>query len=70
VWIPALTFFFYRRPHSELVVDRDPELLLAPQVALGRLYGGVSQQELDLLEGPSGEPAELGAGPPIMPTSA
>ncbi len=42
--------------HFKLVVDRHLELPLSSQVALGRLDGGVPQQELDLLEGPAGEP--------------
>jgi hypothetical protein len=43
--------------HPELVVHRHLELLLSPEVALGRLDGGVPQQKLDLLEGTAGEPA-------------
>jgi hypothetical protein len=41
----------------QLVVDRHLELLLATQVALGRLDRGMPQQELDLLECSAREPA-------------
>ena len=47
-----------------MVIDGDGDLLLGPQVALGRLDGRVPQQKLDLLEVPAILPAEPGAGPP------
>ena len=43
---------------SQVVVHRDLNILLRPQIAFGRLDGGVPQQELDLLEIPAVLPAE------------
>jgi len=37
---------------SQAVVDRDSELLLAAQVALGRLDRDLAEQELDLIQYP------------------
>ena len=37
-----------------------PELLLAPEVALGRLYRNVPKEELDLVQFPAGEVTQPG----------
>src|SRR5258708_7717857 len=58
IWGPLLA------SNRQVVVHGDLELLLPPQVALGRLDGGVPQKKLNLLEGASGEPTEFRAGPP------
>jgi hypothetical protein len=47
---------------SKIVVHRDLNVLLRAQIALGRLDGGVAEQEFDLLEIPAVLPAQLGAG--------
>jgi hypothetical protein len=53
------------------------QILLGPEVALGRLHGRVAQQKLDLLKFASGRAAQLRAGAsqvvgamPGTPTSA
>jgi hypothetical protein len=47
---------------AQVVVDRDLDVLLRPQIAFGGLDRGVAEQELDLLQIPAVLPAELGAG--------
>jgi hypothetical protein len=47
---------------SQVIVHRDLNILLGAQIALGRLYRRVAEQELDLLEIPAVLPAEFGAG--------
>jgi hypothetical protein len=47
----------------EIVVHRDLNILLRPQVTFSRLDGRVPEQELDLLEIPAILPAQLGASP-------
>src|SRR6516162_9202779 len=49
---------------SQVVIHRLLQILPRSQVALGSLDGCVAQQELNLLEVPTGFAAELGAGPP------
>lgn len=45
------------------VIDGMRQRLLGPKVALGRLDGGMSQQQLDLFELPAGLAAQLRTGP-------
>ena len=45
---------------SDCIVHRHCDLLFRPEVSFCRLDGGVSEQELDLLEITAGFPAELG----------
>jgi hypothetical protein len=40
------------------------QVLAAPQIPFGCLNGGVTEQELDLLQFPARLPAEFGAGTP------
>src|SRR3984957_16371789 len=47
---------------SKVVVDRDLDILIGAQIALGGLDRRVPQQEFDLLEIAAVLPAELGAG--------
>src|ERR1022692_974729 len=60
--------FWKRRPsgvlHTEVVVDRVTKLLLAAQVALGRLNRCVAEQELYLLQFPARQVAQTRAGTP------
>jgi hypothetical protein len=49
---------------SQSIVHCNPELLLAPKVALGRLDRDVAEQKLDLIRFAAGEVAETGAGAP------
>ncbi len=44
------------------IIDRNSYLLLGAEIALSGLNGGVSQQELDLLQIAAALPAELRAG--------
>ena len=52
------------RFNAQAVVDGVPELLLSPEVALGRLDRDVTEQELDLIQFDAGKMAETGAGAP------
>ncbi len=47
---------------AKVVVDRNLDILLRPQITFGRLDRRVPQQEFDLLEIPAVLAAELGAG--------
>jgi hypothetical protein len=47
---------------SQVIVDRDLDILFGAQIAFGGLDRGVPQQELDLLQIAAILPAELGAG--------
>ncbi len=47
---------------SQVIVDRDLDILLGPQIAFGGLDRRVPQQEFDLLQIPAVLPAQLGAG--------
>jgi hypothetical protein len=47
---------------SQVIVDRDLDILLRPQIAFGGLDRRVPQQEFDLLQIPAILPAQLGAG--------
>jgi hypothetical protein len=47
---------------SQVIVDRDLDILFGAQIAFGGLDRGVAEQELDLLQIPAVLPAELGAG--------
>jgi hypothetical protein len=49
---------------SQSVVHRNPELLLASELALGRLDGDVAEQELDLIQLATRDVAKPGAGAP------
>jgi hypothetical protein len=49
---------------SQSVVHRNPELLLASEVALGRLDGDVAEQELDLIQFAARDVAKPRAGAP------
>ena len=46
----------------QIVIHRDIDILFRAQIAFGGLDGGVTEQELDLLEIPAVLPAEFGAG--------
>jgi hypothetical protein len=48
---------------SQVIVHRDLNVLLGPQIALGGLYRGVPQQEFDLLQIPAVLPAQFRASP-------
>jgi hypothetical protein len=48
---------------SQSVVHRNSELLLASEIALGRLDGDVAEQKLDLIQFATREVAETGANP-------
>src|ERR1051326_6229619 len=52
------------RCQLEKIVYRMSEILLAAEVALGRLYRGVPQQELNLLQLSSAVMTQLRTGPP------
>ena len=47
---------------AQVIVHRDLDILLRPQIAFGRLDRRVAQQELDLLEVTAILAAQLGAG--------
>ena len=47
---------------SQVVVHRDLDILLRPEIAFGRLDRGMAEEEFDLLEIPAAFPAEFGAG--------
>jgi hypothetical protein len=47
---------------SQVIVDRDLDILFGAQIAFGGLDGGVAEQELDLFQIPAVLPAELDAG--------
>jgi hypothetical protein len=51
------------RPDTDLIIYREPQTLLATDVALRRLHGDVAKQELYLLQLSSGVVAEPGTGP-------
>jgi hypothetical protein len=44
IWSSGIRF------DSQSIVHRDPELLFASEVALGRLDGDVAEEELELVE--------------------
>jgi len=48
---------------SQIVIHGNGDLLLGTEIAFGRLYRGVAEQEFDLLQIAPVLPAELGAGP-------
>jgi len=48
---------------ADLIVNRVLKTLLTAEVFLGSLHGDVAQQELDLVQFPSGIAAQPGAGP-------
>jgi hypothetical protein len=52
-----------RRPQADVIVDRIPESLFAPQVPFRRLHRNVSQQKLNLLQFPTSLMAQTGASP-------
>ena len=45
-------------------------MLFTAKIPLGRLDGHVAQQELNLVQIPSGIAAQARAGPPLMPNAA
>ena len=49
---------------SQSIIYRRSEMLLRSQVPFRRLYGGMAQQQLDLLQITTGPPAQLRAGTP------
>ena len=65
-WVRFTIAFMLLPIRSELekIVYRMSEILLAAEIALGRLYRRVPQQELNLLQLPSAVMAQLGTGPP------
>ena len=46
---------------SQIIIDRNGDLLIGPQIPLSRLDGRVSEQEFDLLQIPAVLSAQLGA---------
>ena len=50
------------RLHADVIVDRIPETLLAPEISLRRLDGDVTQEKLDLFQFASGLVAQACAG--------
>ena len=56
--------------NAQTVVDGVPELLLTPEVALGRLDRDVPKDELDLVQFAAGEVAQPRACPSLMPGPA
>jgi len=49
---------------SDVVVHRDPELLLAPEISFSRLYGHVPEEELDLIQFAARDMTQTGARTP------
>jgi hypothetical protein len=54
---PASIFGF----DADVIIYRNPKLLFAAEVPLGRLNTHVSEQELDLLQLATGDVAQTGA---------
>jgi hypothetical protein len=48
---------------TQIVIHRDGQFLFRTEISFRRLYGGVTEQELDLLEIAPGLAAELRASP-------
>jgi hypothetical protein len=62
--------------YSAVWLDADPvvsgvlKALLTAKIPLSRLDRDVAQQELDLVQFPTGIAAQAGAGPAVMPHAA
>jgi hypothetical protein len=58
------------RLDTQPIVHGGPELLLASQIALGRLNRHMPQEKLDLVQLSARKVAQAGAGAPVMPGPA